>query len=60
LNVTVPLGVPPVPVTVAVKVTVCPAVDGFALEVSAVDDVVFALTVWLTLPLLVAKVVSPL
>ena len=35
LNVTVPVGVPPVPDTVAVKVTACP-VEGLALEASAV------------------------
>ena len=34
-NWTVPVGVP-VPVTVAVKVTACPAVDGFAEELTAV------------------------
>jgi hypothetical protein len=38
MNVTVPSGVaPPVPpATVAVKVTLCPNVDGFRLEVSVV------------------------
>jgi hypothetical protein len=35
-NVTVPVGVPPAPLTVAVKVTDCPATDGFTEEVSAV------------------------
>jgi hypothetical protein len=36
LNATVPDGVPPLPVTVAVKVTNCPPTDGFTLEASAV------------------------
>ena len=36
VNVTVPAGTPPPEVTVAVKVTDCPGVDGFGDEVSAV------------------------
>ena len=36
LKVTVPVGVPPVPVTVAVKLTDCPYTDGFDEEVSVV------------------------
>ena len=42
LNVTVPVGVPPVPVTVAVKVTGWPALLGFCEEVSVVCVVVAA------------------
>lgn len=41
LKVTVPVGVPPVEETVAVKVTAVPKVDGFKDEMSAVE--VFAL-----------------
>jgi hypothetical protein len=37
LNVTDPVGVPPVEVTVAVKVTVAPNVDGFRDEASDVE-----------------------
>ena len=37
LNVTVPLGVPPLPVTVAAKVTACPNVLGFGDEVRVVE-----------------------
>jgi len=36
LKVTVPVGVPPAPLTVAVNVTVCPADDGLAEEASVV------------------------
>jgi len=36
LNVTVPLGTPPVDVTVAVKVTDCAMPEGFAEELTAV------------------------
>ena len=36
-NVTVPVGMPPVPVTVAVKVTGVPAIEGVRLLASAVD-----------------------
>jgi len=36
LNVTAPVGVPPVPVTVAVNVTDCPNTEGFCEDVSAV------------------------
>jgi hypothetical protein len=39
VNVTVPVGVPPVPVTVAVKVTCWPSVDGFGEEMRLVEDV---------------------
>ena len=34
MNTTVPVGVPPAPVTVAVKVTAPPAIEGFCEEVS--------------------------
>ena len=45
MKVTVPVGVPPVDFTVAVKVTDAPNVDGFREETSNVED--FALfTVW--------------
>jgi len=37
LKVAVPVGVPPVDVTMAVKVTACPDVDGFRDEPSAVE-----------------------
>jgi hypothetical protein len=37
LNVTVPVGVPPEPETVAVKVTEDPYVDGLFVEVTAVE-----------------------
>ena len=47
LKVTVPVGVPPVDFTVAVKVTDAPNVDGFREETSNVED--FALfTVWVS------------
>jgi hypothetical protein len=36
LNVTEPVGVPPWPVTVAVKVTACPGAEGFGDEVRLV------------------------
>lgn len=35
-KVTVPVGVPPLPVTVAVKVTACPAKEGFSEEITVV------------------------
>ena len=43
LNVTVPAGVPPALVTVAVKVTGCPGALGFTDDVTAT-----AVAVWLT------------
>src|SRR5947209_3697780 len=65
LNVTLPslLGLPepvPVPVTVAVKVIESPKVEGFRLEVTAVD-VARLLTVWLPVrvPVLSAKLLPP-
>jgi hypothetical protein len=58
-KVTVPVGVPPALVTTAVKVTDWPNTEGLAEEVTVV--VVLALfTCWVTLPLLVAKELSPL
>jgi hypothetical protein len=60
LKVTVPLGLPPkAPVTVAVKVTACPLVDGFGEDVSFVV-VVALFTVRLTADeVLVLKSVLP-
>jgi hypothetical protein len=63
LKVTVPVGVPPPGATtliIAVNVTGCPNVEGFAEETAAV--VVFAwLTAWLsTAEVLVMKLESPL
>jgi len=60
-NCTAPVGVPPDPVTVAVKVTVSPKFDGFLLEMTVVvAGVRVLLTVWLKVPVLVAKLASPL
>lgn len=60
VNVTVPVGVPLAAVTVALKVTGCPAVEGFWEEVRAVVLAIL-LTVWLsTDEVLVANVGSPL
>jgi hypothetical protein len=39
MNVTVPVGTPPLPVTVAVNVTGMPAIEGVRLDVSVVDVV---------------------
>ncbi len=66
MNVTVPAGVPVDPaagVTVAVKVTLCPATDGLALEVMVVV-VAGIWAVWLTVwtrgaEVLPVKLVSP-
>ena len=61
VNVTVPVGVPPPPDTVAVKVTVWPNVLGLlGDEVTVVVVVVPALTVSLNEPLLPLKLGSPL
>jgi hypothetical protein len=57
LNVTVPVGVPlpdPTATTVAVKVTDCPKLDGFALETTEV--VVLA---WLTVCVSAEDVLAP-
>ena len=43
LNCTVPVGVPAVEITVAVKVTFCPALDGLTDEETAVADAAFAI-----------------
>jgi len=63
LKLTVPVGVPEpgeFTVTVAVKVTVAPNMDGFSPPVTATVVVVLALfTVWLAVPLLVLKFKSP-
>lgn len=60
LNVTVPVGVPPVLVTVAVKVTKPPYVDGLGLSPRIVD-VGIRFTTWLTADNVVdvAKFASP-
>jgi hypothetical protein len=47
LNVTVPVGVPPVEVTVAVKVTATPNGDGFSDDATAVE-LVACFTVWVS------------
>ena len=60
LNVTVPVGVPLAAVTVAVKVTDCPRVEGFADE-DRVVVLVILFTFWLRVgDVLVAKFESPL
>jgi hypothetical protein len=58
LNVTVPVGVPLLELTVAVNVTACPTLDGFCDEVSVVV-VTALLTFCVTVPELVAKEASP-
>ena len=62
VKVTAPDGVPPVPLTVAVKVIVSPIVDGFADELRLVVVGTFcaALTTWVSVPELAAKLLSPL
>jgi hypothetical protein len=45
LNVTVPVGVGPAELTVAVNVTVCPYIDGFKLAASTVLVVFCSMTV---------------
>jgi hypothetical protein len=55
----VPVGVPPVPVTVAVNVTDWPTVEGFTEEVSAVVLAFVLTTCVTTVDVLVAKFESP-
>ena len=61
LNVTVPVGVPPVEVVVAVNVTAAPKVDGFRDEASDVDvELIVCFTVCVsTAEVLPAKLVLP-
>ena len=60
LNTTWPVGVPPLPLTVAVKVTDWPNTAGFVEEVS-VATLSALLTVWVNVAeVLVLKLVSPL
>jgi hypothetical protein len=59
LNVTVPVGVPAVDVTVAVNVTDCPNVDGFSAEVSAVAVAALLTTCETALDVLILKFESP-
>ena len=56
-KVTTPVGVP-VPLTVAVNVTLCPKVAGFAKETTSVLEAALP-TVWVTVPLLAWKLPSP-
>src|SRR5436190_1424160 len=56
-KVTTPVGVP-VPLTVAVNVTLCPKAAGFAKETTSVLEAALA-TVWVTVPLLAWKLPSP-
>ena len=58
LNSTLPVGVGPADVTVAVKVTVWPSCEGFGLELSSVV-VVYLSTTCFTNPLLGSNVSSP-
>src|SRR5205807_3291232 len=60
LKVTVPVGVPPLPVTVAVNVTGWPAAEGLTLEVSVAVDAT-SVTVWVNAAdALAANAASPL
>ena len=60
LNVTVPVGVPLATVTVAVKVTDCPRVEGF-IEEAKVVVLAILFTFWFRFgEVLVAKFASPL
>src|SRR5438132_11068028 len=58
-RVTIPVGVPPVPVTVAVIVTVCPNGAGFGDAVTLVVDAA-AWTFWTSRALPLVWVLSPL
>ena len=58
-KVTTPVGVPvPLIVTVAVKVSACPATEGLTDVTSAVLLVALP-TVWVSAPLLLVKLLSP-
>src|SRR5438067_9223921 len=61
-KVTMPVGVPaPLPLTVAVKVTAWPNAAGLAeVFTTVVVLLVVAVTVWITAPLLLRKLLSPL
>ena len=59
LKVTVPVGVPPVEVTVAVKVTAAPKVDGFRDEASEVELLACFTVCVNTAEVLPAKLVLP-
>lgn len=59
LKVTVPVAVPPLPVTVAVKVTDCPDVDGLVPETSAVVLVSCAVKVAVTVVAALMVTVQP-
>ena len=61
-NVTVPVGTPAAEVTVAVRVTACPVVEGFGVEVKVVvvAAAAGAFTTWVTTAeVLAAKVALP-
>ena len=58
IKVTVPTGVPPLEVTVAVKVTDCPKTEGLGDELTVVVVANVFCTVCTVLPLLVAKTES--
>ncbi len=61
MKVTVPVGVPPLDVTVAVKVTDCPKLDGFGNELTVVVDPARLTTCPPdNVPWLVVKLASPL
>ncbi len=55
INVTVPVGVPPNPVTFTMNVTDVPAWDGLGLEVLISVVVAAVLTVWVSVPVLVGE-----
>ncbi len=62
LNVTVPVGTPAAEVTVALRVTACPVVEGFGVEVRLVEVAAAAgaFTIWVTTAeVLAAKVALP-
>jgi hypothetical protein len=59
LKVTLPVGVPPTEVTVAVKVTAAPNVEGFKDDVSAVEVVACFTVCVSTEEVLVTKLLLP-